>query len=927
MSAPKPASKTTSAKVKRSVSKKIEDEVEIHSLSAENEMPDETVISETLSSETTGSSNDAKPRYYILKLTATSWRIKQFTAGLAGWFHTHIGGEARQEYNLFQQLNIGDIIIAFSGELNALYCQMKVTRGIHVDTKGEEKILFEVTSIFNNPINSDKLQSLPFIKELERGSKRLFQIDELLADTLLKASKDPSTIITSPPPASNYIGKEVKIAIPNYTTEGNHKETEDKLQFENDIESIAAVMSLKAVKPPLAIGLFGKWGSGKSFFMEKLYEKVDEFSRYENEDFVKNVVQVRFNSWHYTDSNLWASIVSEIFDSLNRYANNTGNINDLKKLRNTLSITTKQKELTEGRRQQLETNINHLQREQDEKRKKLEDLTALDLIRKVLSDKTVKEDLRKLKTEPVEKILANIDEVDATLEQLSSFSNKLQAAWIQLKESKGLRWFFIILFILFLTSAGTLLYQFIYNTTFVQGVISKAVLISSTCAGLMAYIIRFLNPVIRTFNEAVDRLTSVRKTLVQRERVQDAQLTVQKDELTLLTADIEQLNNTINSTKKEINDILSGSKLYEFIEQGSKNESYSKQLGLVSMIRKDFSRLDELLRMQHDEQNKIIIDNPLHVKLRIDRIILYIDDLDRCNEDIVLKVLEAIHLLLAFPLFVVVVGVDPRWLNNALNTKYKMLFGIKDNNNDQADDKNIASSYDYLEKIFQIPFCLKPITKDGRNDLIAYLLQREMEHQKKDEVAASKDADLKAGDVGKAETNVPKTNEVGNRSAQRVIEEVEESGARQEEMAVKIKALVNQLSFSADELKFMQSISAIYATSPRTIKRFVNIYRIIKTHKSIEVTPPFSKDDFAPVLILLSIVVGCSEEAEAFVKELQATEDKVQFDTFITSHDVCKKIGTKLLPYLDDEVKQLPVKNFKSNVELISRFSFRTLLV
>jgi hypothetical protein len=74
-------------------------------------------------------------------------------------------------------------------------------------------------------------------------------------------------------------------------------------------------------------------------------------------------------------------------------------------------------------------------------------------------------------------------------------------------------------------------------------------------------------------------------------------------------------------------------------------------------------------------------------------------------------------------------------------------------------------------------------------------------------------------------------------------------------------------------------------------------------------------------------VVGCSEGAEAFVKELQATEDQVPFETFITSHEVCKKIGAKLLPYLDDEVKQLRVKTFKSNVELISRFSFRTLLV
>ncbi|MEZ5024500.1 MAG: P-loop NTPase fold protein [Chitinophagales bacterium] len=44
--------------------------------------------------------------------------------------------------------------------------------------------------------------------------------------------------------------------------------------------------------------------------------------------------------------------------------------------------------------------------------------------------------------------------------------------------------------------------------------------------------------------------------------------------------------------------------------------------------------------------------------LKVERIVLYIDDLDRCPPKKVVEVLQAIHLILAFPLFVVVVGVD-----------------------------------------------------------------------------------------------------------------------------------------------------------------------------------------------------------------------------------------------------------------------------
>ena len=49
----------------------------------------------------------------------------------------------------------------------------------------------------------------------------------------------------------------------------------------------------------------------------------------------------------------------------------------------------------------------------------------------------------------------------------------------------------------------------------------------------------------------------------------------------------------------------------------------------------------------------------------IERIILYIDDLDRCPPKRVVEVLEAVHLLLAFDLFVVVVAVDARWLERS----------------------------------------------------------------------------------------------------------------------------------------------------------------------------------------------------------------------------------------------------------------------
>ena len=60
----------------------------------------------------------------------------------------------------------------------------------------------------------------------------------------------------------------------------------------------------------------------------------------------------------------------------------------------------------------------------------------------------------------------------------------------------------------------------------------------------------------------------------------------------------------------------------------------------------------------------------------IDRIVLYIDDLDRCPPRRVVEMLEAIHLLLAVRLFVVVVAVDPRWLLRAIAVHYRDMLQV-----------------------------------------------------------------------------------------------------------------------------------------------------------------------------------------------------------------------------------------------------------
>ena len=63
-------------------------------------------------------------------------------------------------------------------------------------------------------------------------------------------------------------------------------------------------------------GVFGEWGSGKSYFMGLLRGRVDVVRTSDPDKYLRDIRQISFNAWHYADSNLWASLGDEIFRQL-----------------------------------------------------------------------------------------------------------------------------------------------------------------------------------------------------------------------------------------------------------------------------------------------------------------------------------------------------------------------------------------------------------------------------------------------------------------------------------------------------------------------------------------------------------------------------------------------------------------------------------
>jgi hypothetical protein len=83
----------------------------------------------------------------------------------------------------------------------------------------------------------------------------------------------------------------------------------------------------------------------------------------------------------------------------------------------------------------------------------------------------------------------------------------------------------------------------------------------------------------------------------------------------------------------------------------------------------------------------------------VDRVVIFIDDLDRCLPDNIVSLLEIVKLFLAVPMTAFVIGADERLVRHAVARRYP----------DIGDDEDSVSR-DYLEKMIQIPIRIPPMT-------------------------------------------------------------------------------------------------------------------------------------------------------------------------------------------------------------------------
>jgi KAP-like P-loop domain-containing protein len=189
------------------------------------------------------------------------------------------------------------------------------------------------------------------------------------------------------------------------------------------------------------------------------------------------------------------------------------------------------------------------------------------------------------------------------------------------------------------------------------------------------------------------------------------------------------------------------------------------------------------------------------------RIVVLIDDLDRCPDDKIMEVLQAINLILGESSFYVVLGIDTAMIYRAIESHYG------------GDDRPLPPRFaeTYLQKIVQLPFHLPETNPAERGSFVARLFSD-----------AARDG-MSAGEVESEPVEYP--DGPGPRDG-------ELKWDRQALAEPHVRVREQLVEDTATELRAFVDYQAYLADNPRELKRLVNVHRFVKIVLQQEGRPP-----------------------------------------------------------------------------------------
>ncbi|WDE95407.1 P-loop NTPase fold protein [Lentisphaera profundi] len=644
--------------------------------------------------------------------------------------------------------------------------------------------------------------------------------------------------------------------------------TDDALGVQPDAQGMARLIMDKGFKGSLAIGVFGPWGSGKSNFFNFMRQEINlisgEVSQSDKEQlFCSEVCHITFNAWHYHDSNLWASILVQIYDNLARFyaikAKGDKTEEKLKKLAVGEYVDISDEELAESSKfldSELLSNkskVVTLNKKINETTLKLEQL-ASDIEQKektlgaafnftsissiaqttLKNNKTVAAACDEL---GIEKTLEDLEKAKSELIDSSKYLFSPIKKIPELIKKKQINWFYHAILALVVFYIVTFaLKHIVPDTSSIKNTFEPILSFFSTTVALISLWSKKLKDLTLKASEAITLIKSEVDQVRTKETIHfNEEKETLQSEIHELYAEKEKLVQNQERLLLGKQNINPHRHLYQFIEDRLNSDKFRNELGFVSEVRHELERLEKLVSRSKKEDSSEFIDGDKKFK-KLDRIILYIDDLDRCDKKIVMEVLQAVHLLLGFDLFIAVVGVDTRWVIDAWNQTYKTTESLSENKVSHDTEALQISPHNYLEKIFQIPYCL-PQLNENTLDILT-----------KDIQVASRITSSNESDIESTQDSAEEAEpiDLDDSPISNMIEKI------RHEILLDLEDTIKAVEITEDELNYIRSIAWTEIT-PRVFKRMLNVYRIIRASFTPTQLDQFVMGEFKILWFLLCL--------------------------------------------------------------------------
>ncbi|HEX9336407.1 MAG TPA: P-loop NTPase fold protein [Pseudonocardiaceae bacterium] len=582
----------------------------------------------------------------------------------------------------------------------------------------------------------------------------------------------------------------------------------DRLGVAPYVSMLATVMADRSTPLPLSVGIFGRWGSGKSYFMGMLRDQIERLAGSAGNRYCGEIVQIGFNAWHYADSNLWASLGDEIFRQLD--GPDPSSRERAARIRDELAERLDQRKQLDADTRQAQATVAALRAKVDTATAEQE-TSARDLIAALRKSPVVKAKIDKLWGQLG--VTDDVEQARLLAEQLRDVRTEADALSRIPRDRTG-RIVLGVAAVLFVVGVAAALLVPVART-WLAGVIGLFGVVASaggiTVSGRARAGLRSLRDIAEDVRAGLD---GDAEQAVAELRNAEADQQVAEAQLAEVVARVGEIG-------RQLTELTPGRRLYTFLADRARGDSYTRNLGLVSTIRKDFQQLVTLMNEWRTHP-----DDGTTSRRPVNRIVLYIDDLDRCTPRAVVDVLQAVHLLLAFDLFIVVVGVDPRWLLKSLSCHYDKILDL------DGSDTWQVSPEDYLEKILNIPLVLPGMSSGSLSGLLRSMV----------EVDAPS-----SGEPAPAVRSITETLsfEPGSDVDAQLHQEITPQQAR---------------PLTEPEIALLSALDPLVDT-PREAKRLVNLYRMLRATRDLSEASRFLGDlgspgEYQAVVVLLGLLTA-----------------------------------------------------------------------